>query len=352
MPVGSYGVILLRPFKRSPGWLFLFPGAKATITLLLASAGLSVAGFSILRLTDGVSSVDPGILLFPVVLIAFYFGPAPGTMAGLGLAAGAWLSYDDTSSIIGGLSLCLSRATVFTALGFFIGLIGAREHSTQAALFARRQHALDVTPGLIQRERENTLAQIARGVVHDLNNAISPIIGFSDLILINNLVRTDPDRAEGYVQTIHSSATQAGAITRRLRAIYENERPDEHRAVFDVSKTMDSALLLTEARWRTAGAGGAPRISVDVRTDRNLLIEANEWEVRSALTNLIFNAVDAMPDGGTITLEGHHHGSSVEVSVADTGTGMDEEAMRKWAEPFFTTKPHGSGLGLPISKSM
>jgi CheY-like chemotaxis protein len=113
-------------------------------------------------------------------------------------------------------------------------------------------------------------------------------------------------------------------------------------------------LALTSARWRDLPQERG--VVIDVRTELASglpKILGTESDIRDALTNLVFNAVDAMPDGGTLTLRTAAGSQSVELEVCDTGTGMDEETRRRCFEPFFTTKgERGTGMGLAMVYGM
>jgi CheY-like chemotaxis protein/anti-sigma regulatory factor (Ser/Thr protein kinase) len=145
----------------------------------------------------------------------------------------------------------------------------------------------------------------------------------------------------------------AGTID-RMREFY---RPRESARAFtkvDVHAVIDQVVELTQPRWQALPQERG--IVIDLRRHfaaDKLEILGDEIELRDALTNLIFNAVDAMPGGGSLTLAtsrrpGSEQVSSVVVEVIDSGIGMDEETRRRCMEPFFTTKgERGTGLGLP-----
>ena len=107
------------------------------------------------------------------------------------------------------------------------------------------------------------------------------------------------------------------------------------------------AISLTQFKWKDQAQAAGIEIQIDAELARVPMIPGNEADLRQALTNLIFNAVDALPKGGAITLRTRAEGGQVAVEVSDTGTGMTRQVRERCLEPFFTTKgEHGTGLGL------
>ena len=198
---------------------------------------------------------------------------------------------------------------------------------------------------LAQSQRLDSLGTLVSGIAHDFNNILMPILGLSDMLLTMPGSMEDTQDA---LRNINSAARDAREIVRRLREFY---RPSESSVVqpIEAQRLIEDALLLTQPRWKTqAEAEGRP---IEVRTAArgNPVLLANESQMREALTNLIFNAVDAMPQGGVLSIEASQTDGFIFLEVGDTGTGMTEEVQRRCLEPFFTTKgASGSGLGLSM----
>ena len=198
----------------------------------------------------------------------------------------------------------------------------------------------------IKQERLSALGTMAAGIAHDFNNALTLILGYSDLLL-GNL----KDRANsGDISQLHAittAAQDAAQIVRRLREFHRQDEGEETRVTLQFNALIEQAIALTSPKWqeqaRTRG------VSVEIRTELGVLppLHGDPAELREMLTNLIFNAVDAMPQGGVITLRTELDHADAKLSVVDTGTGMDEDTRRRCLEPFFTTKgERGTGLGL------
>ena len=247
----------------------------------------------------------------------------------------------------------------------------------------------------IQQERLRALGQMASGVAHDLNNALAPVLGFAELLLAQPETFADPEKTRWYVELIFTGARDAAAIVTRLREFYRPRGDGEEFQPVDPGDLVRQVVALTEPRWR--GQALAEGRTIDVRTEVESAsyVIGSEAELREALTNLVFNAVDAMPQGGTITLRVYEderqracperregtkdesgvmggdsssvrslpstlsgakgkgpssgRGAEVVLEVGDTGGGMTEEVRRQAVEPFFTTKGlQGTGLGLAM----
>jgi signal transduction histidine kinase/CheY-like chemotaxis protein len=213
---------------------------------------------------------------------------------------------------------------------------------------------------LIQQERLRALSQMSSGIAHDISNAISPIVLYTEAMLERENLS---DRSRGYLTTIQRAVDDVTQTVSRMREFY---RPREQAVQFsDVSlnSVVQQAVEVTRARWNDLARQRGitielkPELAVDLAA-----IRGAENEIRDALTNLIFNAVDALPQGGGIevrtrmtTMSAPHGGIEpyAVVEVIDNGIGMDEETRRRCIEPFFTTKgDRGSGLGLAMVYGM
>jgi len=217
------------------------------------------------------------------------------------------------------------------------------------------QHAV------MQQERLRALGQMASGIAHDINNAISPVALYTE-----SLLEREPNlstRARDYLVTIQRAIEDVAETVARMREFYRPREPQLQLARVGVNDLAKQVIDLTRARWSDMPQqrGVVIELKTDFAADLPGIMGA-ETEIRDALTNLIFNAVDAMPEGGVLSLrtkviesprgdgESARH---VCVEVQDTGTGMDEETRRRCLEPFFTTKgERGTGLGLAMVYGM
>jgi signal transduction histidine kinase len=209
---------------------------------------------------------------------------------------------------------------------------------------------------MMQQERMRALGQLASGIAHDFNNALSPIVGFSELLLMSPGLLADEVQVRRYLELIHTGGLDAAAVVRRLREFYRPREAGEGTVPVDAHRLVADVVALTQPRWKDqAQAGGRP---VRVVTDLAPVppIAGRAEELRGILTNLVFNAVDALPEGGTITLRVHPDpapppgaGGHVVVEVRDDGVGMTEAVRQQCLDPFFTTRGRrGTGLGLAM----
>ena len=202
---------------------------------------------------------------------------------------------------------------------------------------------------VVQQENLRSLGQMASGIAHDFNNALSPIIGFSELLLQAPAVLADKAKVIKYLQVINSSGQDAANVVRRMREFGRQRAPDQDFQSVDLPKVIQQTILLTQPRWKDQAQAAGRSIRIDTDVPPVPPIVGIESELRELLTNLIFNAVDALADTGTITVSVAADGDAVRLSVRDTGGGMTEEVRRRCLEPFFTTKgKQGTGLGLSM----
>jgi signal transduction histidine kinase len=211
----------------------------------------------------------------------------------------------------------------------------------------------------LQQERLRALGQIASGIAHDINNAISPVTLYTEYLL-----EREPnlsERSRTYLTTIQRAVDDVAETVSRMREFYREREPQLSLSRVDLNVTVPQALQLTHARW--SDLPQQQGVMIEVRTDLAagpVEVMAAEGELRGALTNLIFNAVDAMPEGGTLTIRTRRveptspaEDARIYLEVSDTGVGMDEATQRRCLEPFFTTKgERGSGLGLAMVYGM
>src|SRR5687768_3379587 len=194
---------------------------------------------------------------------------------------------------------------------------------------------------------------MASGIVHDFNNVLAPIAGFADLLLADlddaPDGRVDPATTRQYVELIRTGATDAAAVVSRLREFYRPREEADDFVPVDLNRVVERVASLTEPRWRGQVQAGGHTIALDLALGDVPPIAGSDGELREALTNLVFNAVDALPRGGHITIRTAAQGDLAVLTVSDDGIGMTEDVRRRALEPFFTTKGNrGTGLGLAM----
>jgi len=218
-----------------------------------------------------------------------------------------------------------------------------------AGLFEERTRAYSELAAaqdlLVRTEKLRALGEMASGVAHDFNNLLASILGRAQL----TLQRLQDPQLRKWVQVIERAALDGAQTVRRLQE-FTRIRRDQPVVAVDLNDVIRGALEITQSRWReeTRSRG----VAVDVQTSLASVpgVAGDPAELREAMTNLILNAVDAMPEGGTLTLTTAVAHGEVVVTVADSGVGIPEAIRAKIFDPFFTTKgPQGTGLGLSMT---
>jgi|GEM_PF-5640086 len=198
---------------------------------------------------------------------------------------------------------------------------------------------------LIKVERLRAVGELASGVAHNINNVLAAILGFAELIA--EMDETPPEIRQ-YARTIERAANDGAEIVRRLRQSTKKEASPE-RVVFNLAIAAQEALDLTRPLWKDRSKAQGTRIETVIDFAEPLPILGVPSEMREVLVNVIKNAAEAMPEGGTLTFSGRRQGETACVTVEDTGIGMPPEVLRHIFEPFFTTRGVEQGIGLGLS---
>jgi signal transduction histidine kinase/ActR/RegA family two-component response regulator len=285
--------------------------------------------------------------------------PFPQRLASVGLGAMVIAPLLVESQVFGVLVCARKVANSFTS-GDCEFLRQASEHTAlaanQAQLYTALQQAYDdlrqTQQQVMQQERLRALGQMASGIAHDINNAISPVALYTEALLEREHDLTDKGRKQ--LEIIQRAVDDVAQTVARMGEFYRVREPQSSLVPVDINKLVRQVLDLTRARWSDMVQQRGSAIDVHLELAHGLPpIAAVESQVRDALVNLVFNAVDAMPQGGPLTLRTRlAEGSGrqiVQLEVVDAGIGMDEDTRRRCLEPFFTTKgTRGTGLGLAM----
>ncbi len=314
-------------------------------------AFLSVSWIASMFLAGGPSVLNPGILLLPVIIAAFYFGPLPGiaTALVLGLAIGPWMPA--SPGLPQPTSDWAIRLLSYVTVGGIVGLLSLKQFRKAQKTIDNQQAMLEATPEIIEQERLVALREMSSGVVHDINNALAPILGYSEMLL-DPRESADPETVKRCGEAINTAAGNASAVVKRLRVFFRQDGPTGRLTPVDLSEVVEQSLSMTEARWKSQARAAGTRIDTRVDCPRGLTVIGDDAELRSVLTNLIFNAVDAMPDGGTLSFVGKRMQEHITLSAIDTGIGMSPDTLRRCIETRYTTKENGTGLGTSIAASI
>ena len=202
---------------------------------------------------------------------------------------------------------------------------------------------------IIQTEKLRAMGEMASGVAHDFNNVLAVILGNIQLLL-HQLNHLSPEEIRERLRIIERSSKDGAETVRRIQE-FTGVRRDKEFTPLSINEIIGEVISITQPRWKDQAQKRGIQIELISKLEEMPMILGNPSELREVLTNIIFNAVDAMPEGGKLTLSTYHRAEGwVEVRIADTGIGMTKEVKRKVFDPFFTTKGvTNSGLGMSVS---
>ncbi|HEX8652864.1 MAG TPA: ATP-binding protein [Pyrinomonadaceae bacterium] len=196
-----------------------------------------------------------------------------------------------------------------------------------------------------QIEKLSALGELASGVAHDFNNTLAGILGRAQLMQMTK----DPEKMEKGLHLIIKTAKDGAKTIKRIQD-FARQRRDYDFAPVPVDQLLLDISEITRPRWKNHAEAASVHINLELQSRSNALVMGDESELREVLVNMVFNAVDAMPEGGRLTLSTEEVDGEVLIAVADTGTGMDDDVRPRIFDPFFTTKGRaGMGLGLAVS---
>jgi signal transduction histidine kinase/CheY-like chemotaxis protein len=231
--------------------------------------------------------------------------------------------------------------------------LAAHQAETHSALQRAYDDLRQTRQTVMQQERLKALGQMASGIAHDINNAISPVALYTEMLLERepNLSKLTRE----YLETTQIAIGDVAHTVARMREFYRQQEPNLVLAPVNLNVLVQQVVDLSRARWYDMPLQRGIVIELRQELAENLpLIGGIESEIREALINLVFNAVDAMPEGGVLTIrtgsfESAAKSRHIDIEVADSGIGMDEQTRLRCLEPFFTTKgERGTGLGLAM----
>lgn len=196
-----------------------------------------------------------------------------------------------------------------------------------------------------QMEKLSALGELASGVAHDFNNTLAGILGRAQLLQRTN----DPEKLKRGLDIIIKTAEDGAKTVKRIQD-FARQRRDHNFELVSIDQVLLDASEITRPRWKNCAEASNIHITLKLHIGSNAMVMGDDSELREVLVNMVFNAVDAMPEGGTLSLTSRADGESVIVEVVDTGVGMYPEVRSKIFDPFFTTKGKaGLGLGLAVS---
>ncbi len=199
---------------------------------------------------------------------------------------------------------------------------------------------------MIRQERLRAMGQMAGGIAHDFSNALMPIVGITELILEDPTSLDDREETLDSLRLLSSAADHARHVVDRLKEFYK-PGDEFYRRMLNINDVLQATVAILKPAWQAESQAEGRAVKIETELEMVPKIYASEYQLRDVFTNLIKNAMDAMPDGGTVTMRTDTCDDGVLIVVSDTGTGMDAETLEHCRDAFFSTKgDKGTGLGL------
>jgi signal transduction histidine kinase len=238
------------------------------------------------------------------------------------------------------LELLTDHATVILHNSRLIAQLREQLAETQRLREQEQEYHLQMR----QTERLRALGELASGVAHNFNNALTILQGRIGLLK----ARANDEATLRSLDIMHRVTQDAANIVRRIQNFARIHEGDADFEQIDLSRLVQETVEATQPRWMNRS--GTSPIHVICQAPLPVPILGNPTELREVITNLLFNALDAMPAGGEIIINVYQQQNTAKLVVRDTGIGMSEEIKKRIFDPFFTTKGHGgTGLGLSVS---
>jgi signal transduction histidine kinase/ActR/RegA family two-component response regulator len=355
---------------------------RAPIFAVIGLASLLTA-FSFYRVRKHLEYLGAGLLTFGFALWGLYLGLCPffagnGEAAGTGFLISAVLQLFIAVSMIilvleearaaNELILAQIRACQSEALSLeapspededqYQGVFNRTNLGKK--LIAARNDLRRAQESSLQRERLQALAQMSRGMAHDINNALTPILGYSNLLLRE--VKGLPPDVVQYLKSIKNAGEKISQSVACIRDFYRSRQGRDLLVALDLNPIVDEAIEESRRHWQKLPQSELLKSKIDVQLESSLpRIMGQSEELREAIKELVINGLEAMPESGTCRLRtglrpaantnatGHDAGH-VFVEISDEGVGMDEDTRKRCLEPFFTTKHRHGAKGLGLSK--
>jgi len=322
---------------------------------LVVGQGIAVDNNGLARCVSGELVYEPDISDLP--------HPISRKLGELGIRSMVLASLRADSETLGVLLVASKRTgrfkstdcEFFRQLGVHVALSIRQSHLHQC-LSEAYEDLRNTREAMSKQERLAAVGQLASGIAHDINNALSPVGMYAFMMLEEERNLSDAGREA--LETIRKAVDDVGETLARFRRFYKAPGKDFVSEELALNFIVDETIEMSRPRWMLASR----REGVEVTLERELAgdlptLTGNSGELRDAITNLLINAIDAMPNGGTLSvrtmLRKADDGSSrIVLEVADTGVGMDEATRERCVEPFFTTKGElGTGLGMAMVHS-
>lgn len=196
---------------------------------------------------------------------------------------------------------------------------------------------------------ETGYEQLLETFVHDTNNKLSSVLGLSELLLTFPHLLDDKETSLKYLRTIQVASADVADTLASINSLFKSKTEASSREVapLDLASAVEQVVEMTRLWWKDEAQASGRFIEVKTQVQKVPGVYVSAHEFRSILLNLILNSVDALPEGGLITVRARQWQEQAIVEVEDTGIGMSQDVLKSCFEPSFSTKPGmGRGMGL------
>lgn len=201
---------------------------------------------------------------------------------------------------------------------------------------------------LIHGEKMKAIGDLASGVAHDFNNLLGVIVGRTQLLQL----RSTDQKMKNDLSIILKAAMDGAETVKRLQD-FAKKKAEDNASAIDVNLIIEDTIELTQTKWKDLAQQRGVKVEIHKEFDKLPIVFGSGSELREILTNLILNAVDAMPQGGKISIRTKNLDRLYSIEIEDTGTGIPQESYSKIFNPFYSTKgDKGTGLGLSMVKML
>jgi PAS domain S-box-containing protein len=202
---------------------------------------------------------------------------------------------------------------------------------------------------LVHSEKQRALGVMSSGVAHNFNNILTGILGHAQLLQMRIPLKEDFQYVHNSLKTIENATLEGAAVIKRMQKFSYTNGNEAFKPV-NLNEVVETSLSLSEPKWKHEPEAKGIKVAIHKQLGDIPSVQAEASQLNEVLVNLIFNAVEAMPNGGEISIKtGIEEDNSLYLSVADDGVGMSQEVKEKIFDPFFTTKGvKGVGLGMSV----
>jgi len=203
---------------------------------------------------------------------------------------------------------------------------------------------------LMYKERQQLLKQVVRGVIYDLGDALTPVLGAGSLVSAHPEMLKDQDWTLQQINTMHDGVRRARKSLKNLAGVFH--QPQQETQPADLNIAVKSGIALAEQRRKEEHIAEAEPIKIQTVFAKTAIVSGDETDLEEAVAALVLNAMESMPGGGIISVSTKVKGPSAALLVQDSGRGMSAEVQNRCLDPFYSTKERsGVGMGLTMVAS-